>query len=384
MLSKIFKYSDISLIIAPLLLTLYGIIMIYSSSMVVTVFRYDVPSNYFLLKQINWLLVSLIPFLLAIIIPYKHYMKIFKWIILACLCSLITVLFIGKVAGNAQSWFVIKSVNIQPAEFTKLGLIIYLAAVYAKKQAYMDQFIRGALPPIIFTFLLFLLVYLQPDLGTGLILLMIAGVMIFCSGMQFRHILLLILAGGTCLFAVYKWFLSLEQSSRFIGAYDPFSSPLNEGYHLIHSYIAIGTGGLSGRGLGNSIQKLGYLPEPHTDFIMAIISEELGALGVLFVILVLAYIVLKGLKIARKCPDTFGSLLATGISAMIAIQTFVNLGGVSGLLPITGVTLPFVSYGGSSLVLLMLSMGILVNVSKYSNYMKEKKQGESGNITAVG
>jgi cell division protein FtsW len=168
--------------------------------------------------------------------------------------------------------------------------------------------------------------------------------------------------------------ITKERIGRINGFLKPFEYEQDDGYHLVNSYLAIGSGGVKGQGIGQSIQKLGYLPEPHTDFIMAIIAEELGVFGVLFVLFGLAYIVLKGIYIAVRCKDPFGTLLAIGISSMIAIQSFINLGGVSGLIPITGVPLPFISYGGSSLLLLSLSMGILVNISMFVRYEQKYKK----------
>jgi len=161
--------------------------------------------------------------------------------------------------------------------------------------------------------------------------------------------------------------------ARFTGFLHPFANQQGDGYQLVNSYLAIGTGGLTGQGLGQGVQKAGYLPESHTDFIMAVIAEELGFWGVLLVLGLLFFIIIQGLKIARKCNDPFGALLAIGISVMIGIQAFVNLGAVTGILPITGVTLPFVSFGGSSLTLLLLAMGVLTNISMFTNYERKYK-----------
>ena len=181
----------------------------------------------------------------------------------------------------------------------------------------------------------------------------------------------------------FNWdsILTEGRMKRFESYQNPFKDAGDSGFQVVNSYLAIGSGGLFGLGLGESVQKYGYLPETHTDFIMAIIAEELGIFGVLFVVLLLSFIVLKGFYIARKCDDPFGSLLAIGISSMIAIQSFVNLGGISGLIPLTGVTLPFISYGGSSLILLMASAGILVNISMFNEYFDRFKRKQPVNTT---
>jgi cell division protein FtsW len=286
------------------------------------------------------------------------------------------VFIIGHASNNAQSWIAIGGFNIQPGEFVKIGVIIYLAAIFSKKQTYIDEFGTAVLPPLIFTIIIFSLVFFQPDLGTAVLIALIAVIMTLSSGMNIKNVIKLLGLGGgaiALLIPIAGKILSDEQLSRFGAAYNPFADPLDSGMQLINSYIAIAAGGVTGLGLGNSVQKTGFLPESHTDFIMAIISEELGIFGVTFVILSLCFIVLKGFLLARKCDDPFGSLLAIGISGMIGVQACVNLGALTGLLPVTGVPLPFVSYGGSSLLALMASTGILVNISMFCNYRKQKE-----------
>ncbi|WP_407058427.1 FtsW/RodA/SpoVE family cell cycle protein [Paracerasibacillus soli] len=189
-----------------------------------------------------------------------------------------------------------------------------------------------------------------------------------------RHLLLLASIGGIILLIAIPNMITDVRVSRFTGAYQPFEDPADNGYQLIQSYIAIGGGGITGEGLGQSVQKLGYLFGAHTDFIMSVIAEELGFFGVVIVIGLLSVIVLRGFYIARKCQDAFGSLLAIGISSMIGIQAFINLGAISGILPITGVTLPFISYGGSSLLVLLISMGILNNIASSVKLQRNDKE----------
>ena len=273
----------------------------------------------------------------------------------------------GHVAGNAQSWFKVGGFGIQPSEFVKLSVIIYLAAVYAKKQTYINHFNKGVVPPLAYLVLVCVLIAIQPDFGTAGIIAVIAATIVLSSGMSFKNFSKLagigLIALIPILFALKGEIFSTKRVDRISVLSDPFAVEQTSGYHLANSYIAIGSGGVNGLGLGHGIEKLGYLPESHTDFIMAVIAEELGIWGVAFVILLLGYIVLRGIYISLQCRDPFGSLLAIGISAMIGIQSFVNLAGVSGLIPLTGVPLPFISYGGSSLIQLAVATGILVNVS---------------------
>ncbi|KMM38804.1 putative lipid II flippase FtsW [Guptibacillus hwajinpoensis] len=382
MIKKLFKHYDYSLIISVLLLCGFGLVMVYSASMVWAVMRHETNSAFFFNRQIIWLVVSLVMFLIAMLFPYKAYRKFIVPILGVSILMLVLVRFVGSTTNNARSWIELGPFSFQPSEFVKLGLIIYLAAIYSKKQAYISNFVRGALPPLMVIGLIFALVASQPDLGTAMIIALTSGIVIICSGMKWKHIFGLVII-GIILFAGAWMSLSPEQASRFTGAYNPFSDPEDSGFHLINSYIAIASGGITGQGFGQSIQKYGFLPEPHTDFIMAIIAEELGLLGVVFVIGLLGYIVFKGFVIGIRCKDTFGSLLAIGISGMIGVQTVVNLGAITGWLPVTGVPLPFISYGGSSLILLMISVGILINISAFVNIRKEQKTSYIKNDQAV-
>lgn len=382
---KLFKEFDFTLIFAPLALTAFGVVMIYSASMVYGVVKFDVSSDYYLMKQLQWVVLGIIAFVIAMYFPYQKYQKLMPLMMLFILGSLTLVLFIGSNKGNANSWFDFGPFSFQPAELAKIGLIMYLASVLSKKQAYINHFTKAVLPPIVLTIIVLALIGIQPDIGTAAIIFLMACTVILSSGIRFRHIFLLGITGALLLIIAIPNMSSTERISRFTGAYQPFNAPDADGYHLIQSYIAIGTGGITGEGLGQSVQKLGYLLEPHTDFIMAVIAEELGALGVSIVLGLLLLLVLRGLYVARKCKDAFGSLLAIGISSMIGIQAFINLGAISGVLPITGVPLPFISYGGSSLIVLLASVGILNNIAKQTKltedytYTKETSNEETMN-----
>ncbi|MCO4850965.1 FtsW/RodA/SpoVE family cell cycle protein [Bacillus vallismortis] len=385
MLKKMLKSYDYSLIFAIVLLCGFGLVMVYSSSMITAVSRFNVSSNFFFMRQLFALFAGGALFILMALFPYKAlaHQKFQKGMLLVSVFALISLFVFGHVAGNAQSWFKIGGLSMQPGEFVKLVVILYLAAVYAKKQSYIDHLLTGVAPPVVMTIILCGLIAMQPDFGTAAIIGLIAACMILCSGFSGKTLARLVLLGGIVLLLVSPIIylnkdkiLSEKRLDRFESLEDPFKYADSSGLQVINSYYAIGSGGIFGMGLGESIQKYGYLPESHTDFIMAVIAEELGIFGVLFVIILLGFIVIKGFYIARKCEDPFGSLLAIGISSMIAIQSFVNLGGVSGLIPITGVTLPFISYGGSSLVLLLASMGILANISMFVKYSDNKKKKE--------
>lgn len=361
-MKKRWKNLDFALVFSPLALAGFGVVMIYSASMLYAVMEFD-SSSYFLVKQLQWVLIGTFLFFFTMMIPYQKYKRIIKLIVLGLVLLLIGVLLFGNSVNNAKSWFNFGFFSFQPSEVAKLGLIIYLSAIFSKKISYIDDFGKAVVPPLFLTFFIIGLIILQPDIGTAAIIFLISLSVIVASGIRFRHLALLFTVGVLFLVLAIPKLITPERLERFTGAYEPFSDHLDSGYQLIQSYVAIGTGGLTGQGLGNSVQKLGYLDHAYTDFIMAIIAEELGLIGVIISIGLLALIVLRGLVIARKCDDAFGSLLALGISAMIGIQTFINIGAVSGILPITGVPLPFLSYGGSSLLVIMISMGILNNIA---------------------
>ncbi|WP_338451923.1 FtsW/RodA/SpoVE family cell cycle protein [Niallia oryzisoli] len=382
MFKKILKSYDYSLIVVLTMLVIFGLIMVYSASMVSAVQRYDVASDYFYQRQKLNLVVSALIFIFTALIPYKMLQsnKILVPMVFLSLFGLGALFIFGHVAGNAQSWFKIGASSLQPSEFVKLCVIIYLSAVYAKKQSYINEFNKGVVPPLAYLVLVVVFVAIQPDVGTAAIIFLIAATIIFSSGMSLRNVSKLVgiglLVSIPLLFMISGFLFSDVRVGRFLAYQDPFKDAQGIGWQLANSYMAVGSGGLKGLGLGQSIQKLGYLPESHTDFIMAVIAEELGIFGVGFVLLCLGYIVLRGIFIGIKCKDPFGSLLAIGISSMIGIQSFINLGGISGIIPLTGVPLPFVSYGGSSLLQLSIAMGILLNISMFVNYEQNYKNKE--------
>lgn len=377
MLKKILKSYDYSLIIVIVLLSLFGLVMVYSASMVTW---HGVDSDFFYEKQKFNLLAAFVVFVIAALFPYKAMKstKLLLPMVVLTLSGLLVLFVVGKVAGNALSWIEMGARSIQPSELAKLSVIIYLSAVYAKKQSYINQFNKGVLPPLLFLVMVFFLIALQPDFGTAGIIMLIAAAIILSSGMNFKNIMKLVMIVMILLVPVSLVLkdevFSEKRMARLTSYSNPFNDEQKSGYQLSNAYYAIGSGGITGLGLGQSNQKLGYLPEAHTDFIIAVISEELGIFGVGFVLLSLAFIVLKGIHIGLKCKDPFGSLLAIGIASMIGIQSFVNLGGATGVIPLTGVPLPFVSYGGSSLLQLAIATGILVNVSMFVNYEEKYRK----------
>ncbi len=332
--------------------------MIYSSSKIWAEYKYNDEYKY-LKNQLIFFIIGIILMLNISKIDYHIYGSKASKIVLICLICLILVLIpgIGSVRNGSRSWFRVGSFGIQPSEFTKLALIIFTSK-------YLENH-KKILPILLLLGFVFTLIMLQPDFGTGTVLVMSILGILFIGGMNISFIVKMSFIGlfgiiGLIIVAPYRL-------ARILSFLNPWSDPLGSGFQIIQSLYAIGPGGLFGQGIGNSIQKYFYLPEPQTDFIFAIISEELGFLGVLVVVGLLSLIIFTSFKISLKTNDLFGKYLSFGISFSLAFQALLNLMVVVGLIPVTGVTLPFLSYGGSSLLISMVSIGIVLNISKAKN-----------------
>ena len=341
--------------------------MVYSASAVWASYKMG-DSFFFAKRQLLFAGLGVIAMFFIMKIDYWVWRTYSKVILLICFVLLILVLIpgIGLVRGGARSWIGIGAFSIQPSEFMKFAMIIFLAKFLSEKQKVITSFKRGLLPSLSFVFVAFGMIMLQPDLGTGTVMVGTCIVMIFVSGARIFHFAMLGLIGvagfvGLIASAPYR-------IKRITSYLDPWSDPLGSGFQIIHSLLAIGPGGLFGLGLGQSRQKFLYLPEPQTDFIFAILSEELGFIGGSFVLLLFSLLLWRGIRVALGAPDLYGTFLAVGIVAMIAIQVMINIGVVTGLMPVTGITLPFLSYGGSSLTLMLMAVGVLLNISRHSRY----------------
>ncbi len=358
---------DFILIIVTLTLLAVGLTMVYSASAIWAEYKFN-DSFFFAKRQMLFAVVGIVALFFIMNIDYWTWRSWAKIIIIACFILLVLVLIpgIGIVRNGSRSWIGIGAFSIQPSEFMKIAMIVFLAKYLSERQKLITSFRKGLLPALGIVFLAFGFIMLQPDLGTGTVMVGTSIVMIFISGARISHFVSLGLLGlvgfaGLILSAPYR----MKRITSFL---DPWEDPLGSGFQIIQSLYAIGPGGLLGLGLGQSRQKFFYLPEPQTDFIFAILSEELGFIGGSFVILLFALLLWRGIRIALGAPDLFGSLLAVGIVAMIAIQVMINIGVVIGLMPVTGITLPFLSYGGSSLTLMLLAIGVLLNISRYSRF----------------
>jgi cell division protein FtsW len=350
-------------IIFFIMLTLLGIgiMMVFSSTSIRAYADYG-DSFYFLKKQFLWSVIGIGAMIFFMNIDYNIYKRLAQLGMLTSIGLLILVLFTGKVIGGSQRWLGIGMFRVQPSEIIKLAMIIYMARYLSTKQERLDSFMKGLGPPLLVLGLICGLILLQPDLGTAVTIGGTVMVMFVAAGVSYKYLATLGCAG--CLGLVYLIYSAPYRKERFLAFLDPWSDPLDSGFHIIQSLYALGSGGLFGVGIGQSRQKFFYLPEPGTDFIFAIIGEELGFVGALVIVLLFFLFAWRGLRIALEVPDLFGSLLAVGITTMITLQAIINIGVVTGSMPVTGITLPFISYGGSSLVIMLSGVGILLNVSK--------------------
>lgn len=358
------KYDKI-LLLAVIIISLFGALMIYSSSYVWAEYKFDDPYKY-LKSQVIFLIVGYIVMILISKFPYQNYKKLANIIFGICFLMLILVLIpgIGTVRNGSRSWFGIGGFGIQPSEFTKLGLIIFTAKYLSNNSRELKDIKKGVFPILGVLILVFGLIMLEPDFGTGVVIVMTIIVLLFVSGVKMNFFIKIGIVG--IIGIVVLILVAPYRMERIISFLNPWTDPLGSGFQIIQSLYAIGPGGLLGLGFGNSIQKHFYLPEPQTDFIFSIISEEFGFMGVLIVSSLFITIIYRGFKIAMNCEDLFGKYIAFGITFGLAFQTILNLMVVVGLIPVTGVTLPFLSYGGSSLLISLTSIGILLNIGRSS------------------
>ncbi|MCE4956900.1 FtsW/RodA/SpoVE family cell cycle protein [Macrococcoides caseolyticum] len=372
------KYVDFTLLLSYVALVLIGLVMIYSASMVaatrgtLTGGR-PVAASYFYIRQLVTIILSFgIVFFMAYFMSIKiiQNKRVQQFSIVAIMILLLITRLFGQEVNGATSWLNLGFMQLQTSELLKIVVIIYLAYIYDKKDN-LHKMSWDIIAPLVLVGLCAGLVLLQNDFGSTMIIMMIIGCIFLYSGIAFRAMMKMIaivsMAGAFIMLLKFLFtgsLLATHQKQRFEVLANPFKDEAGAGYHLSNSLMAIGNGGFFGKGLGNSVMKLGYLPEPHTDFIFAVIAEELGLLGVIVIITLLFFIVYKGFMYAALADTIFYKLICVGVASYIGIQAFINLGGISGLIPLTGVPLPFISYGGSSLLSLSIAVGLLLMAAK--------------------
>ena len=355
--------SDKWLFLATLVLICASIVMVYSASALVASERFNQP-YLFVTKQIMWATVGIALLSIVMRIDYRVYRNDkMIWVLLAAIgVMLIAVLFRAPINGTRR-WFGIGGFGIQPSELAKLAAIMFTALILERRRTRINELQYSLLPIALIVGGLVGLILFEPDFGTAVSLLAVIAVMVFAAGISYRYML------GAALLALPALYVILMQADyrrrRLLTFMDPWADPLGDGFQIIQSLIAVGTGGVFGKGLMQGVQKLFYLPEPFTDFIFSVISEETGLLGASLVVLCFCVIAWRGLRTAMRAPDSFGAFLALGITMMLVLQAFVNISVVLGLMPTKGIPLPLVSNGGSSMLINLLSVGVLLNISQH-------------------
>ena len=355
--------SDRVLFTATLLLVCTSVVMVYSASALLALERYQQP-YLFVTRQAMWTILGLAALWVAMRVDYRTYRNdALIWTLVGIVAvTLVGVLFSAPVNGTRR-WFGIGGLGVQPSELAKLACVLFTALVLERRMHRIDELSYSLLPIGIVVGAMVALILLQPDFGTAMSLVLIVAAMVFVAGLHYRYLV------GTLLVMLPALYLVLVSAPyrrrRLLSFWDPWADPLGDGFQIIQSLVAVGTGGVFGRGLMAGVQKLFYLPEPHTDFIYAVIGEELGLVGATATLLCFCLIAWRGLRITARAQDTFGAFVALGITTMIVMQALINMSVVLGLLPTKGIPLPLVSAGGSSLVISLLGMGVLLNISQH-------------------
>jgi cell division protein FtsW len=356
--------SDKWLFLATLALVCVSVVMVYSASAVMALERYQQP-YLFVTKQVMWALLGLAVLSIVMRVDYRMYRSDqVAWGALAVVAVLLVGVLFARPINGSRRWFGVGGFGVQPSELAKLAAILFTAITLDRRMARIND-VKYALSPIaLIVGGLAALILLEPDFGTAAAMLLVVSAMVMAAGLSYRYIVGI---GLVLLPAAYLVLMSADYRRRRLFAFlDPWADPLGDGFHIIQSLIAVGSGGWLGRGLMGGVQKLFYLPEPHTDFIYAVIAEELGLLGATLVLACFCVIAWRGLRTAATAPDRFGSFLALGITMMVVAQAFVNVSVVLGLMPTKGIPLPLVSNGGSSLLVNLVSIGVLLNISQHA------------------
>ncbi len=360
------KHADSLLLITIFGLMIFGLMMVGSASSVLGDQIRDDPFSFLKHQLVYGVLFGIIAFLIGFFTPYRKLRPLALPALLGSLVLLVLVFVPGLqlVSGGAARWIAIGPVTLQPSEVTKLAFILYLAALLEQKGADVKDFKKSVLPFLIIMTIIALLIILQPDIGTLFITTAIGLAMVFAAGFRIRHLAFIGLLGA----AAFSLLVSTAQYrlARLFVYLHPELDPQGIGYQINQALLAVGTGGLWGLGFGRSRQKYSYLPEPAGDTIFAVTAEEIGFFRILFVLAAYLFIAYRGYMIAEKAPDVFGKLLATGITTWILVQAFVNIASVLAITPLTGVPLPFISYGGSALTAILFASGVLLNISRYT------------------
>jgi cell division protein FtsW len=356
--------SDKWMFLAALALVCVSVVMVYSASAVVADGRFNQPYLFFT-KQVMWVTVGVALLSLAMRVDYRLYRdERVVWTLLGVVGLLLVAVLFARPVNGTRRWFALAGFGIQPSEVAKLGAILLTAVILERRMHRINDVTYSLAPIALIVGGLVGLILLEPDFGTAVSLVAVVGVMVFTAGLSYKY-----LAGGLLLTIPLLGVVAIQEPyriRRFLAFLDPWADPLGSGFQIIQSLIAVGTGGVFGRGLMEGVQKRFYLPEPHTDFIYAVIAEETGLVGAVFILACFGVLAWRGLRTSRLAPDSFGAFLALGLTMMLVLQAFVNMSVVLGLLPTKGIPLPLVSAGGSSLLISLLAVGVLLNISQHA------------------
>lgn len=356
---------DLILCFTIAILILIGIVMVFSSSAVYAMEEYG-DSWYFLKRHIVWVILGTAGMLTVYRLDYHQLERFTYPILLGTIVLLVAVMIpaLSKEVGGARRWLVLGGFSFQPSELAKFAVILFMAKSLVKRADQLKNFTYGYLPNLIVLGLFFMLILLQPDFGTAMIISVVSFAMLYIAGVRKKFLAYSVI--GTIPFLVSAVLSAEYRKRRIMSFLDPWADASDTGFQVVQSFIAFGRGGIWGLGLGDSRQKLFYLPEAHTDFIFSVIGEELGIFGTLGLVVLFSLLVWRGLTIAFHARDLFGTHLAVGLTLLVGVQAFTNMGVAVGLLPTKGLTLPLISLGGSSLVITMIGMGVLLNISEHT------------------
>ena len=354
------------LLASVILLVVIGVIMVFSSSAIIAYERYK-NMYFFAIRQFIWVLIGFFTFILGLNVDYRRWSKLSKYSMCAAFLLLVAVLipFIGHSVGGARRWIRFAGIGFQPSEFAKIAVVMYLASILDRKFSKIETFYKDLLAPLIMVLIIVLMIYVQPDFGTSALIVSSVIGMLYIGGVRKKHLLI-----GVSMFIpfiAYGLMAFQYRRERLFSFLNPFDNMFGSGFQLSHSILALGDGGLKGVGLGGGYQKLFYIPEVHTDFVFSVIGQEMGFLGSCGVLLLFVVFTWRGVKIALSRKDYLGRIMAAGLTFLISVQALINIGVVAGCLPTKGLSLPFVSFGGSSLLFNMFAVGIILNISKSSS-----------------
>ena len=360
-----FRLVDQPFLLITLGLVGFGLIMVFSASYYYSISMHGTPF-YYLIRDGMWICVGLVAMLIGMNINYRVYKKLAIPAIVICAGLLVLVLLIGPTINGAQRWLTVGPVTFMPGEWTKLGLILFIAWFMGEKPGRARSLLLGILPVLAVTGVCAFLIIRQPNLSTAITVSGIAVALMLVAGMRWIYVWITAGIGAGGLAFILFFMKDSFWYSRMTNFIDPFQDMYGEGYQVAQSLLALGSGGLTGAGLGNSVQKSLYLPEPQNDFILAIIGEELGFVGIILLLALYCLFIWRGMHIAINAPDQFGLLMASGTVIMVAIQLILNVAVVTASMPATGINLPFISYGGNGILMFLFAAGVLLNISAQS------------------